>query len=366
MSELQDIKKRLLEEDKVEEIYHAMGCEYISYSGGRIEAQLPQRYHSNNKRAVQTKLNQWMTSAIRNKPDFKGSDTFRPDIFSLVSYIVHDKRGEEEIRHDLHNAKKFICESLGWTEYLKGKDYKTKKDYVAPLKAILKDKQRVKEVKPNPILPEEVLDEFYFYGKPLPYKGWIEEGISYNTQIMYGIGFDLESKRITIPMRNRFGQLVGVKGRIMKDEDDDRKYLYLYRYLNRLEWFNFHYAHPYILTEKKVFIFEAEKSCMKAFDNGVYNTLAIGASEISPEQVQMIKQIGLDIEIILCYDKGISLDEIRKNAEIFNGRKVYAMYDVDDLLTDKNSPIDQGIETWNKLLRDYVFEVKPKKKQVVN
>lgn len=352
MSELQEIKKKLLNEDKVDRILEAMGCEYITFSGGRCEAQLPARYHSDNKRAVQVKLNPSLTSSIRNRADFGGGD-----IYALISYIVNDKRGKDEYDKDLHNAKKFICETLGWTEFLKGGVFKTKKDFVAPLKAILKDKQQVREIKPNPILPESVLDEFL----PYPSLDWVNEGISFETQKMYGIGFDLESKRITIPMRNRFGQLVGVKGRILKDEDDDRKYLYLYRYQNRYEWFNFHFAHPYILMEKKVYIYEAEKSCMKAFSNGIYNTLAIGASEISPEQVQMIKQLGLDIEIVLCYDKGITLDEIRKNAQLFEGRKVHAMFDTDNLLEGKNSPIDQGLETWEQLLESYVFEVKPKK-----
>jgi DNA primase len=352
MSELQEIKKKLLNEDKVDRILEAMDCEYITFSGGRCEAQLPARFHSDNKRAVQVKLNPSLTSSIRNRADFGGGD-----IYSLISYIHHDKRGEEDIKKDLHNAKQFICETLGWTEFLKGGTFKTKKDYVAPLKAIMKQKQKQREIIPNPILPEETLDEFL----PYPSLDWMKEGISFDTQKLYGIGFDLESKRITIPMRNRFGQLVGVKGRILKDEDDDRKYLYLYRYQNRYEWFNFHYAHPYILMDKKVYIFEAEKSCMKAFSNGIFNTLAIGASEISPEQVQMIKQLGLDIEIVLCYDKGISLDEIRRNAQIFEGRKVHAMFDTLDILESKNSPIDQGLDTWNKLLNECVFEVKPKK-----
>lgn len=352
MSDLKEIKKRLLRENRIDRIFEAMGCEFISFSGNRIEAQLPRRFHSDNKRAVQTKLNDSLTSSIRNRADFGGGD-----IYSLISYICHDKRGKDEYDEDLHNAKKFICETLGWTEYLKGGTFKTKKDYVAPLKAIMREKQQVREIVPNPILPESVLDEFL----PYPSLDWINEGISFETQKLYGIGFDLDSKRITIPMRNRFGQLVGVKGRIMKDEDDDRKYLYLYRYQNRYEWFNFHYAHPYILMDKKVYIFEAEKSCMKAYSNGIFNTLAIGASEISPEQVQMVKQLGLDIEIVLCYDKGITLDEIRKNAQLFEGRKVQAIFDTSNLLSGKDSPIDEGIEVWNELIKNYCFEVKPKK-----
>lgn len=351
MSDLKAIKRKLLDENKVDKILEAIQCDYVSYSGGRIEAQLPERFNSSNKRAVQIKLNEYLSASIRNKSDFKNGD-----LYSLVSYIHHDKRGED-IQKDLHEAKKFICETLGWTEFLAGGNYVTKKDYVAPLKAILKGRRNRVEIKPNPVIPEMVLNNFMQF----PSYDWVQEGISYKTQKMYGVGFDLESKRITIPMRNRFGNLVGVKGRILKDDDDDKKYMYLYKFQNRYEWFNLHFALPYIISEKRVYIFEAEKSCMKAFENGIFNTLAIGASEVALEQALIIKQLGLDIEIVFCYDKGISLNEIQETASLFEGRKIFALYDIDDLLGKKNSPIDDGIDIWNRLVEYYKFEIIPKK-----
>lgn len=351
MSDLKIIKKKLLRENRVDTILEAIGCEHVHYSANRVEAQLPERFYSTNKRAVQVKLNDSLTSSIRTPVGFDGGD-----IYSLVSFLYHNKRGED-INKDLHESKKFICETLGWTEFLEGGNFMSKKDYVAPLKAILKGKQTRKEVKPNPVLSDDIMEEYYYKGKPLPFQGWIDEGISHNTQSMYGIGFCRESHRVVFPLKNRFGQIVGVKGRIMHDKDDDRKYLYLVPCQNRLEWFNFHYAHPYILMDKKVYIFESEKSPMKCFEHGIYNTLAIGSSEISQEQAQTIKGLGLDIEIILCYDKGIKIEEIRKQAEIFKGRKVSAIFDTDDLLSGKNSPIDEGIEIFNELRENYVFEI---------
>lgn len=351
MSDLQTIKKRILREDKVEAILEAIECEYIHFSGNRIEAQLPHRYNSTNKRAVQVKLTPSLNCAIRNKSDFNG------DIFSLVSYVHRDMRGED-VDKDLPRAKVFICELFGWNEYLNGK-YKAKKDYVAPLKA-LNRRKRVKDIIPNPVISETVLDEYYLNpNEPLPYAGWIDEGIPYETQVMYGIGFDLDSKRITIPLRNRFGQLVGVKGRILIDSDSDKKYMYLHRCNNRYEWFNFHYCHPYVLAENRIYIFEAEKSCMKAFAYGIYNTVAIGASEISDEQIQIIKKIGLDTEIVLCYDKGIDRDEIEDTAKRFGNRKVYIMFDDKDVLEgEKSAPIDEGLDKWNFLVENCIKESK--------
>lgn len=352
MSDLKIIKQKLLDEDRIQDIYEAMGCTYITFGGGRIEAQLPDHFNSSNKRAVQTKLTENLNSYIRNRPDFTGGD-----IFSLVSFVVHNKRGDE-IQQNLHEAKTFVCETLGWTEFLKGEQFLTKKDYVAPLKALVKGQQKKREIVPNPVLPESLMEQFYYKGNPLPYKDWIEEGISHSTQVMYGVGFDWDSHRVVFPLRNRFGQLVGVKGRIMKDEDDpERKYLYIYRCNNRYEWFNFHYAHPYILQNKKVYIVESEKSAMKLFEYGVYNAVAIGASDMSFEQVDMIKQLGLDIEIVLCYDKGISSKEIIKQAEHFKGRNIFGMFDTDDLLDGKDAPVDKGKEVWDRLVDEYVFPI---------
>lgn len=354
MSDLQIIRKRLLDENRLQDIYEAMGCEFVSYSSNRIEAQLPPKFNSNNKRSVQTKLNNSLTSNIRTPVGFHGGS-----IFDLVSFIVHEKRTEEEFKSNLPNAKRFICETLGWTEYLNGGEFKTKKDYVAPLRALMGNDRKKREIIPNEVLPENVMNQFYIKGKPIPYKNWIEEGISYNTQVMYGVGFDWDSHRVVYPLRNRFGQLVGVKGRIMKDEDDPkRKYMYVYSCNNRFEWFNFHFALPYILEKKEVYIFESEKSCMKMFEHGIYNTLAIGASDMSPEQADIIKALGLDIKIILCYDKGISAEDIAKQAEWYKGREIYYMYDIDGLLEGKkSSPIDEGIDKWNKLVSNYIFEV---------
>lgn len=355
MSDLRIIKKRLLDENKVEKVLEAIGCEYISYSGGRIEAQLPQRFDSNNRRSVQVRVNDdYLSSSIRSRGDFKGETR---DIYSLVSYILNDKRGDD-IQDDLYNAKSFICNLFGWSEYFKGSNTPSRIDYVAPLRALLSSTRKKRNLEPNPVLPESIMDEYKIKGQSVSFEDWIDEGIPHNIQVMYDVGFDLDSKRIVFPIRNRFGQIVGVKGRIMKTEDaPDFKYLYLYKCNNGLELFNFHFAHPYILQYKKVYIFESEKSCMKAFANGIYNTLAIGASDVTDVQASVIKQLGLDIEVVLCYDEGITTEEIKTQAEKFIGRKVYAMFDTDGLLGKKDSPIDCGIEVWRKLDEDYCFEI---------
>lgn len=353
MSDLEKIKEKLRLEEKIEKLLEHIGCEYIKSEqrGKLISAQLPTKFYSDNRRAVQVRLNEVLSCYIRNRSDFKG------DIFNLVSYIYFDKRGED-IQKNLYKSKEFICKLFGWNQFIGGNnDSVVVKDYTASLRNIIGGKEKKIEIKSNPVLSDNIMDSYYYFNKPLPYKSWIDEGISYKTQVYYGVGFCLESKRVVFPIRNRFGKIVGVKGRIMKDEDDDRKYIYLHRCNNSYEWFNFHIAHPHILSEKCVFIFESEKSCMIAYSNDIYNTLAIGASDISMQQAHIIKQLGTDIKIVLCYDKDKTVDEIKSQAEKFKGRKIYGMLDTENLLEDKDSPIDKGMDKWNYLVENNIFAI---------
>ena len=46
----------------------------------------------------------------------------------------------------------------------------------------------------------------------------IIQRISYETQIEFEIGYDESTNRITIPIRDEISSLVGVKGRLLKEE----------------------------------------------------------------------------------------------------------------------------------------------------
>lgn len=350
MSDLKDLKIKLLEEDKIPILLEEIGCEYVKFEQGGtlITAQLPPHFNSDNKRAVQCRLNESLNCNIRNRNDFKG------DIFSLISYIKNNKRGDE-INKDLYESKKFICETLGWNHLLKSGD-SSRIDYLAKLKNIKKKTRRRVKIIPNPTLDKSVLNNFIMN----PSKYWMDEGISYITQLKYNVGFDLQTNRIIFPIRNRFGEIVGIKGRLIEDKDVNEynpKYKYIYRCNISNEWFNLDKALPHIKSSKEVIIFESEKSVMKMHSNGIYNCLAISSSDISDVQRDIIMSIGYDINILLAYDKDKDNDDIRYQAEKFEGRDVFAIVDVNDMLEGKDAPIDKGIDVWNKLYKDSKFQV---------
>ena len=91
MNDLAEIKKRLFEEDKVQDLFESIGCQNIKWEQGGtlITAQLPDDFHSTNTRAVQCRVNEGLWCSIRNRNDFSG------DIFNLISYLVYKAKGDE-------------------------------------------------------------------------------------------------------------------------------------------------------------------------------------------------------------------------------------------------------------------------------
>lgn len=362
MSEdLKIIKDRIYEEDRVEFILQELGCGHIKKEGfGKMwVSSLPD---GDNKRSVQIKNNPSLTLHIRSKG-------ITGDIFMLVGYILYNCTTFEQLTKKLFECKKWICQTLEWEEYLShsSKKKSEKHDWNSWLRDI-KNKRKKKnkknvhnEIISNTIRDEKILKEF----GNLPHIQWVNEGIKPSTQIAFGVGYDMLTHRITFPIHNKDGQLIGVKGRYVGTNEatmKDKKYMFLYKCNKSIENFNYHRALSHINEKKEVLVFEGEKSVMLATQYGYPWSISVMGSEISHEQAQMIKQTGLDVKIILCYDKDKNSDDLRKYAEVFGNRRIYAMYDWKkgevDLLTDKDSPVDLGKDVFDKLYNERIYRIR--------
>ena len=99
-------------------------------------------------------------------------------------------------------------------------------------------------------------------------------------------------------------------------------------------------------------ILEAEKSVLQAESMNCHLGLAIGGHDISPTQALYIKRLGVDV--IIGFDAGVGIDccieqaqKVKVNNRLWNNRVGYI--DMSDV-TDKNSPTDQGLQEFNRLL----------------
>ncbi|QWU18456.1 DNA primase [Paenibacillus sophorae] len=331
-----------------------MDCEHVQKKNNRYEAQLPLKFNSPNKRSVQVYLNESLSSRIRS---FGESDL---DIYGLVSYIVFDLYSEDERSKNLYKSKKWICEKLEYKEYLNG-SY-TPSPTANHLKW-LKDvkRQRIKkrnltEIE-NEVYDEEILEQYVM----LPHQKYIDEGIEYAIQVEFQIGYDIKSQRIIFPIHNQYGEIISIKGRTIFEDYEERdiyKFLYLYNFNKMVELYNWHRALYYILERKEVIIYEGEKTTWLSSQYGFRNCVAISGDDLSEWQVNLIRGLGNEIDIVIALDKDKRIEDIKKQAAKFGKtRNVYALWDKSGLFEDKDSPCDKGKEVFEKLYSENKFKI---------
>jgi DNA primase len=349
-NDLGEIKKRIIEEERLEELLNLMGCDCVKFRNNRYEAMLPPKFNSDNARSVQVYVNENISCRIRTR------GVSNIDIFDLVSYIVFDCFDENSIHKNLPKSKRWICENLGYKEYLQSNfQFEEKEDHLKWLHDLKRKRNKKQfEIKENEVFDDEILNQFIMY----PHLKYLEEGIEYKTQIEFQVGFDVQTERIIYPIHNQFGEIVSIKGRTLDPlwkEKNIPKFLYLIPFNMMYEWYNWHRALYYILEEKEVIIYEGEKTCWLSTQFGKRNCLAIGGSDISNFQVQMIKNLGLDLKIIIALDKDKSADDFKKQGRKFGyTRNVYAMWDGKNLFSkaEKHSPTDLGVDKFYMLYND--------------
>ena len=192
---------------------------------------------------------------------------------------------------------------------------------------------------------------------------FFEDGISYNSQQKYNVGYDIWSNRITIPEFTFDGKLCGIMGRLNERDcsHEDRwlpiipcsRNLTLYGYLN-----NYHK----IKQKDLCIIEESEKGVMQMNSMRCGIGLATCGDNISPTQQKYIKALNTS-RIILAYDEGLDEDYIRSEAEklkvdncILKNRVGYIYDKNHDIMIKgaKQSPSDLGIKGFTDLMKNYV------------
>lgn len=173
------------------------------------------------------------------------------------------------------------------------------------------------------------------------------EGINLQTQKDFECGIDIESERIIFTIRDELGNLVGVKGRTLIN--DERKYIYLHKTSKSKLLYGLHKTLPYIKEKNEVIVLESEKSVMKLWSAGIKNSVALFNSYVS--DIQLEKLLKLNCNYVLCLDKDVEVKHLKKELKKFiMFGKTYLMFDKFDLLGEKDSPADD-IEKFNYLYK---------------
>jgi DNA primase len=293
---------------------------------------------------VQIKNTEQLSSYIRSK-DISG------DIYTVVGYIVYDYDTFDDIRDNIGQIKDWICQTLGYYEYLGfGWQDSKPKDWNAWLRPIKKARVKPEDyVQHNEILDEAILKQFI----PMPHMLWLKDGIELATQRYFGVGFDIDSERIIYPIHNKDGQLIGVKGRYVgKDPEqlDDYKYMPLHAYSKSIELYNLHRAMKHIKDRGEVIVVESAKSCMLLWQWGYPNCVSLEGKSISPCQVRMLKDMKAVIIFALDYD--VTDEELGRTTSGMKNRVVYAIPRPKNIAIYKQSPLDFGYDVWHNVYVD--------------
>ena len=328
------IKEYIIVNEKVEEILKELNCKGVKphdntryYTGG-----FPDSDGKTSFALFSDSL--YVDSYTRNIKDQYGNS----DIFSLVMFIK-----------DMYfsNALNWICQILGLDYY----DDSTEEiplslqltNLIFDMNNGLDENEENEMLKP---INENILKTYYKGGNDL----FINDGVSLATQREFEIGFDLDSGRITIPIRDELGTLVGVKGRLFNKSDIGEKYIYLERCSKSKILYGLYKTIEYIRQKGICIVVESEKSVLVLWEQGIRNVVAIGGHSLSKIQVEKITRLGVK-EVVLCYDSDVArledgkidkkeyLEEANKFIEEV---KVSAMVDIKgDILKEKESPVDR-------------------------
>lgn len=273
------------------------------------------------------------------------SHNHKGDIITMVSLL-------KEI--DLGQAIKWLAKELNLSY-----EYSEKVEVVLPFNGFFKQYSKVKDndVNPPKTYPIERLKEYTGRLNTL----WLEDNISLQTQELFDIGLDFETNRITIGWKDVNSELVGIMGRLNKNEltDKDTKYLPIIPFNKSKVLYGLDVNYSNILDNGTIIIVESEKSVLRGYELGYRNIVALGGNNISERQAALIKS--LCVNVVISLDEGIELThsiEQAKKCKIENpffSNEVYVM-EVDDL-PKKHSVFDMNKEVIDNYLKNKLIYI---------
>lgn len=328
--DIKSLKRYVFENEKISDVLEAVGCHHINDRMTYIQCCNPD---GDNPTAICVYKNEWLgcINYTRDMSKYCLYDN-KYDIISLIQFL-------EDC--DFVQAVKICCDAVGIEYYHNFEDDVPESIIFLRLLNDLDTNTERDNCKLTP-KSESVLS---YYKKYYNYK-FYNDGISFDTQAEFEVGFDEATNRITIPIRGEDGTLLGVKGRSINDTDTP-KYTYIESCPKGKILYGLYKTLPYIKRQNCVYVFESEKAVMQAWSYGDYNCVATGGKTISQQQVDMICRVCSNV--IFAFDKDVDENEIKNIYKMFPSQiNTKAILDKSNILSGKESPTDDFLK-WKKL-----------------
>ena len=340
--DIEILKEHILENNFIPTILEELGCHHIRKKDGYFQCANPD---GDNVTAVCVYENTNLTT-INYTRDISNGKNIHTDLISLVEFYKNET---------FPYAVKWICDVLD-IDYYSNLDEDLPKSLqltkmLIEMQSVDTEAETEKPLKP---IPEKILSYF----KPYVNDMFNEDGVSYDTQAEFEIGYDEFTNRITIPIRDDLGNLVGVKARYFYRQvpEDQQKFMYIEKCARSQILYGLYKTINFIKKAQRVFVTEAEKGVQQLYDKGYFEAVATGGSKISKSQIDKLTR--LCVPIIFVFDKDITKEELDDIASRFiDGTEVYALIDTIGILNEKESPTD-NISKFEQLLEKCMYRLK--------
>lgn len=322
--DIQLMKEYISDNNYIPFILEKLGCHHIKEKGEYITCGNPD---GDNINSVTVYLNSNLT--VINYTRSLNSEKKSHDIFDLAGFYLN---------LNFFETVKKICDWIDLDYY---KDWNEDLPESLLITKMLMEMNSENEIEDEDMALKPIAETILSYYYPYVNDLFADDNISYSTQRKFEVGYDDYTNRITIPIRDELGNLVGVKGRLLKKElePDDVKYLYIEKCSRSQILYGLYLAYPHIQHEKCVYICESEKGVMQLYEMGFYNAVATGGKKVSQAQIDKLSR--LCVPLIFCFDKDVDQSEIDELADRFiENIDIYALIDKDNILDCKESPTD--------------------------
>ena len=301
------------------------------------------------------------------------------DIFELVCKIKNIA-GEKKLRYNqkftdwnLYDAVQYVANFYHIEE---------ENENFSQKRTELQDWEILNKYEENNLENQEQLIELRVFDNkilqffPQPhFLDWEAEGIDYQVSKHRGICYDSRTHGIIIPHYDINNNLIGIRERtLVKEYEIYGKYRpailngVMYNHPLGFNLYNINNAKDQIKIIKKAIVFEGEKSCLKyASYFGEENdiSVAVCGSSLINYQVQLLLSLGTK-EIVMAFDKQYqesgdkewkSLTEKYISFKNKYGKfiNISFIWDKENLLNYKDSPIDQGKDNFLTLFKNRIF-----------
>lgn len=325
---INELKEYIYENNKIQDILEALGCHEIKYNAQREYWSAAQPDGDNPMGAV-IRNNQYLNyRSFSRGVDYEDGK----DLISLIETIK---------KLSFVESVKYLHKILELPFEFKKKEEKPQKKYdpLNVFKKVLRCNRRVIDVADIQILEDKLLNDFV----PMLHISWLKQGITERTRKKFGLCYSYRYKRVVIPMKYwATGELLGFNQRTVIENYKEfgiKKYFLTPTYPKQLNLYGLYENYDSIQKAGYVVVYEAEKSVLKRDSLNDPTGVALSGHTLSDEQVRIL--IGLNVEIVIAYDKDICIDEVRHACEKFkNIRKVSYIRDEWDILNEKDSPAD--------------------------